>query len=130
MTTRRHPSNADDDDVDREVRSYVEDLRSVPPPPHVDDSQRKLILALTEEQTRLRHRAHKLERSNTSLAHQLGAQIRDSGTWAPLQQDALDLVMARSEVASGRREIKLLRWFIGLLVAAIVALFGLFVARG
>lgn len=128
MSPRRPPS--DDDDVEREVRSYVEDLRSIPPPPHCDESQRKLILALTDEQRRLRQRAHKLERSNDSLAHQLGAQIRDSGTWAPLQQDALDLVMLRTEVAAMRRERQLLRWFLGLLVAAVVALFLALVRRG
>jgi hypothetical protein len=72
------------------LREYVGAVKSVPPLPNTSDLEARLAEALVMK-------FESLDRTRHDLAKQLGTSIRDSGTFEPLGQAQLDLMMLRAE---------------------------------
>lgn len=72
------------------LKEYVGAVKSVPPPPNTPDLETRLVEALVAK-------FENLDRTRHDLAKQLGTSIRDSGTFEPLAQSQLDILMLRAE---------------------------------
>jgi hypothetical protein len=88
---------------DPEIRSllkqYVGAKNSVPPAPNSAALETRLVELLVAK-------TESFERTRTDLAKQLGASIRDSGTFTPLGQDQLDNMFLRTENTRLQAEIE------------------------
>jgi hypothetical protein len=84
------PSKKAETEIRDLLKEYVGAVRSVPPPPNTPDLETKLVEALVSK-------VESFDRTRHNLAKQLGSSLRDSGTFEPLGQAQLDVVMLRVE---------------------------------